>query len=58
MIAPDTLPPGLQRAWLGQFPIFNIILFKQHLHERRLGIPVRGYNSSCGKSNIPAPLTG
>jgi hypothetical protein len=36
--------------------IFNIFPPKQHLHERRIELPVRGYNRSCGKSNSPAPL--
>jgi hypothetical protein len=44
----------------GSVTSFNVILPKQHLHGRCLGLPVRGYDSmysSCGNSNSPAPLT-
>jgi hypothetical protein len=50
--APETPSTGLQRA-----PDFKNFPPKQYLHESRSGIPVRGYNRSCGKSNNPAPLT-
>jgi hypothetical protein len=46
--APYFLTTGLQRAPDWTASIFNIIPSKQHLYERRLGLPVRGYNSSCG----------
>jgi hypothetical protein len=51
MRAPEALSTGPQRApdWdsvhLKNFPP------KQHLHEHRNGLPVRGYIRSCGKSN-------
>jgi hypothetical protein len=59
MRAPEALSngAGLQRApdWdsvhLKNFPP------KQHLHERRSGLPERCYNWSCGKSNSPTALT-
>jgi hypothetical protein len=53
----DTLSAGLQRAppRTGTVSILTIFPPKQHLHERRSGLPVRGYNRSCGKSNSPAP---
>jgi hypothetical protein len=41
----------------GSVTSFNVILPLQHLHGRCLGLPVRGYDSSCGSSNSPAPLT-
>jgi hypothetical protein len=40
----------------GSVTSFNVIPSKQHLHGRCLGLPVRGYDSSCGNSNSPAPL--
>jgi hypothetical protein len=41
----------------GSVTSFNVIPPKQHLHRRCLGLPLRGYDSSCGNSNSPAPLT-
>jgi hypothetical protein len=54
MRAPETPSTGLQKAP----EIFKIFPPKQHLHESRSKPQVRGYNSCCGKSNSPAPLTG
>jgi hypothetical protein len=45
-----------EASGLGQFTFKNFPL-KQHLHEPISGIPVWGYNRSCGKSNVPARLT-
>jgi hypothetical protein len=36
---------------------FKIFPPKQHLHESWRLLPVRGYDTSCGKSKSPAPLT-
>jgi hypothetical protein len=36
---------------------FKIFPPKQHLHESFRLLPVRGYDTSCGKSKSPAPLT-
>jgi hypothetical protein len=59
MRAPEAVSTGLQRApRAGTVSTFKIFPQKQHLHERRSGLPVRGYNISCGKSNSPAPPTG
>jgi hypothetical protein len=35
----------------GSVTSFNVIPPKQHLHGYCLGLPVRGYDSSCGNSN-------
>jgi hypothetical protein len=36
---------------------FKIFPPKQHLQESCRLLPVRGYDTSCGKSKSPAPLT-
>jgi hypothetical protein len=41
----------------GSVTSFNVIPPIQHLHGCCLGLSVRGYDSSCGNSNSPAPLT-
>jgi hypothetical protein len=41
----------------GSVTSFNVIPPKQDLHGHCLGLPVRGYDSSCGNSDSPAPLT-
>jgi hypothetical protein len=51
MSAPEALSTGLQRApYWGSFPP------KQHMHERRSGLPVRGYNRSCAAESLIAKL--
>jgi hypothetical protein len=40
----------------GSVTSFNVIPPKQLLHGHSLGLPVRGYDSSCGNFNSPAPL--
>jgi hypothetical protein len=56
MRAPDPLSQGLKRA--PDWDCINLQNFsvKKHLHERRTGLPVRDYNSSCGKSSLIAQL--
>jgi hypothetical protein len=48
---------SIKKPRTGSVTSFNVIPPKQHLHGRCLGIPVRGYGSSCGNSNSLAPLT-
>jgi hypothetical protein len=36
----------------GSVTSFNVIPPQQHLHGRCLGLPVRGYDSSCGSAEI------
>jgi hypothetical protein len=46
-----------KEPWTGSVTSFNVIPPKQDLHGRCLGLPVQGYDSSCGNSYSPAPLT-
>jgi hypothetical protein len=50
-------PYSSEEPRTGSVTSFNVIPPKQLLHGRCLGLPVRGYDSSCGNSNSPAPLT-
>jgi hypothetical protein len=58
MRALETLSTGLQRAPDWTVSIFKIFLPKQHLHESRSGLLVRGYNSSCRKSQAQLDSQG
>jgi hypothetical protein len=57
IITDDPVKKNGAKFW-GCKKSINVILPKQHLHGRCLGLPVRGYDSSCGNSNSPAPFTG
>jgi hypothetical protein len=50
-------PYSSEEPRTGSVTSFKIFPPKQHLHRRFLGLPLRGYDSSCGNSNSPAPLT-
>jgi hypothetical protein len=52
-------PYSSEEPRTGSVTSFNVIPSKQHLHWCCLGLPVGGYESSCGIYNIPfpAPLT-
>jgi hypothetical protein len=44
-------PDSSEEPRTGSVTSFNVIPPKQHLHGRCLGLPLRGYDSSCGNSN-------
>jgi hypothetical protein len=46
-----------QESRSGTGSSFKVFLPKQHLHESCRLLPVRGYDTSCGKSKSPVPLT-
>jgi hypothetical protein len=50
-------PYSSEEPRTGSVTSFKIFPPKQHLHGRCFGLPVRGYDSSCGNSNSPSPLT-
>jgi hypothetical protein len=50
-------PYSSEEPRTGSVTSFNVIPPKQLLHGCCLGLLVRGYDSGCGNSNSPAPLT-